>query len=137
MSNEVIETRPTPQAPTVTIEWLREHGACANQLAVARREWGDTIPITAATLERARELQLDVDWWARRWLPAPLRAEYDRQEASLWAEYDRRVAPIWAEYERQRAPLRAEYERQRAPLQAEYDRQAWELLLIAIKEISA
>lgn len=119
MSNEVIETRPTPQAPTVTIEWLCEHGACANQLAVARREWGDTIPITAATLERARELQLDVDWWARRWLPAPLRAEYDRQEASLWAEY-----------ERQAALLRAEYERQAAPLRAEYNRQAEELLLI-------
>jgi len=80
---------------------------------------GDTIPITAATLKRARELQLDVDWWARRWLPAPLRAEYDRQEASLWAEY-----------ERQAALLRAEYERQAAPLRAEYNRQAEELLLI-------
>ena len=105
MSNEVIETRPTPQAPTVTIEWLREHGACANQLAVARREWGDTIPITAATLERARELQLDVDWWARRWLLAPLRAEYDRQEASLWAEYERQAAPLRAEYNRQAEEL--------------------------------
>ena len=69
---------------------------------------GDTLPITAATLKRARELQLDVEWWARRWFQAPL----------------------WAEYERQAALLRAEYERQAAPLRAEYNRQAEELLLI-------
>jgi hypothetical protein len=82
-----------------------------------------------ATLLRAAEVGLDLDWAARQFLPstrraeymsqhAPLRAEYDRQHALLVAEYERQCALLWDDHVRQRAPLWAKYECQRAPLLA-------------------
>jgi hypothetical protein len=112
----------------ITHEWLVEHGACEDQRAVFAAEWPDGVELSEQSLYRAAELGLDLGWLARQYLPTPLWAEYERQEAPLLAEYERQWAPLWAEYQRQRAPLWAEYERQRAPLWAEYQRQRAPLL---------
>jgi len=130
-------TKPGLLIDYITVKTLA--GACPAQLSTFRREWPDGAPLTAATLARARELKLDVEWALSRILSAPLLAEYKRQHApllaeyerqhdALLAEYERQLAPLLAEYERQLAPLLAEYERQRAPLLAEYERQLAPLL---------
>jgi len=139
-------TKPGLLIDYITVKTLA--GACPAQLSTFRREWPDGAPLTAATLARARELKLDVEWALSRILSAPLLAEYKRQHAPLLAEYERQHAPLlaeyerqhdalWAEYERQRAPLLAEYERQLAPLLAEYERQHDALLVKLIEEAFA
>ena len=50
------------QVRTITIEWLKSRNACKDQVAIVKREWGDTIPLTRENLRRAVELQLDLDW---------------------------------------------------------------------------
>ena len=93
-----------------TAETLRAAGACDGQIAVVRATWGDgPIPLTAATISRAAKLGLDLDWWATRWLPAPLSTEYERQVVRLWAEYER---PSHC----QRPPRSLQYRRQAALL---------------------
>ena len=78
----------------ITHEWLVEHGACEDQRAVFAAEWPDGVVLSEQSLYRAAELGLDLWWFARQYLPAPLLAEYERQ-----------VAPLRTEYERQRAPM--------------------------------
>ena len=109
-------------------KWLMRHKACPDAVKIFTDEWPDGAEITAANFWRAHDLRLDLSWFARCFLPAPLLAEYERQEASLLAEYERQRAPLLAEYRRQEASLLAKFERQRTPLLAEYRRQRAPLL---------
>jgi post-segregation antitoxin (ccd killing protein) len=106
----------------ISLYTLRKFGACEEHTALFARTFGDEAALTPENMERAQNAGLDVSWLAGL-LPAPLRAEYERQRGSLRAEYERQRDSLWAEYERQHAPLRAEYERQRGSLRAEYERQ--------------
>mgnify|MGYP001592827337 CR=1 FL=1 len=109
----------------ITAKALREKGACLKQVSLFVSEWPEGGEVTEAGLLRAAKIGLDMGWFARHFLPSPLWAEYERQDAPLWAEYDRQDASLLAEYLRQRAPILAEYKRQNAALiLAEYDRQS-------------
>jgi hypothetical protein len=111
----------------ITHDWLAKHGACEIQRKVFAAEWPDGVVLSEQSLYRAAELGLDLWWFARQYFPAPLLAEYQRQEAPLWTEYERQRALLLAEYERQRASLLAEYERQVAPL-------LWRIARAALEE---
>lgn len=78
----------------ITHDWLAKHGACENQRKVFAAEWPDGVVLSEQSLYRAAELGLDLWWFARQYLPAPLWAEYERQVALLWAEYQRQEAPL-------------------------------------------
>jgi hypothetical protein len=92
----------------ITAELLRSHRACTDQLALFEREFPDGMDTSEATLLRAVEVGLDLNWAACWLLPPLLRAEYQSQHAPLWAEYERQRAPLWAEYLRQCARMLAE-----------------------------
>jgi hypothetical protein len=50
---------------TITVEWLREHHACEERVAVVEQEWGaGEIPLTRDNLLRAAKLMLDLEWLA-------------------------------------------------------------------------
>ena len=71
---------------TVTLAWLREHRACADQVAIFKEEWGESADITRPNLERAAALGLDLYWLAERCLTAPALAEYQRLTAPALAD---------------------------------------------------
>jgi len=104
----------------ITVNDLKEKGACLQQLDVFRAEWPDGGEITLAGLYRAVELKLDLEWFASKFLSSIFLSEYKRQMARLRAEYIRQTAsnssPILAEYKRQMALFIAEYKRQTAPI---------------------
>ena len=110
---------------TITIATAALHDALTErpcrQWDIVEQEWPDEIPLTEATIARARELDLDLAWVGGR-LPEPVWAEYERAIAPAWAEYKRATAPACAEYERAIAPAWAEYERAIAPAWAENER---------------
>ena len=60
---------------TITLAWLREHHACADQVAIFEQEWGKQAELTRSNLERAIELHLDLEWLAPRILTAPALAD--------------------------------------------------------------
>lgn len=48
---------------------LLEHGACRDQVAKFKIEWPDGCDVTEATVARAVELKLDLQWAAQNLLP--------------------------------------------------------------------
>ena len=80
----------------VTAEMLRKEGATCLSLSRFQAEWPNGAEITLENLLRAADLELDLPWWARHFLPTPLRAEFGRQVNPLWVEFSRQVAYlIW------------------------------------------
>ena len=102
----------------LTIEQLIEQRACASQVKLFREMFGRSVNITQKACICVAD-KFDFAWAARKLLPAPALAEYERVRVQAWAEYARVTAPAWAEYERVTAPAWAEYERVRAPAWAE------------------
>ena len=132
----------------ITTEWLREQGACEDQVALFGSLYPQGVELTRISLLAAAEQGLHVDWLighvqlSRRLLAkyqrqvAPLRAEYERQVATLLAEYRRQVVPLLAEYQRHSTPLRVEYERQVATLRVEYERQVAPLRAEYLRQVA-
>jgi len=111
----------------ITVTYLTHLGACPDQVAIVEREWPAGAPIMTASIHKAYQLGLDVEWLARKVLDAPVWAEYERVRAPAWAKYTKVRAPALAEYknvkdERVRAPALAEYMRVKAPALAEYEK---------------
>ena len=92
----------------ISIAWLRERRACAYQVAIVRKEWGDgEIELTETTLFRAAALQLNLDWLARNILLP-----------TFWAKFLRDLAPFLDKLNESLAPLRDKFEMDKARLLA-------------------
>jgi len=114
----------------VTVELLKSHDACQDQVDLFATTFPDGVCVTEAVCLAVAD-KFDFAWAAENLLPpearaeyrakhAPIRAEYKAKSAPIWAEYQAKHAVIWAEYEAKRAPIRAEYEAKDAPILAEY-----------------
>ena len=117
----------------ITLNWLHKHMACEKEVIRFQAEWPEGAELTEANLIKAADMMFDLDWFAKVYLPAPLRTEYKRQETLLWAEYYRQTASLWADYHRQDDPLWAEYKRRAASLWADYHRQIARVLWLIIR----
>ena len=86
----------------VTARQLRNKRPCEDQLLIFTREWPKGVEITPTTLQRAVELQLDLDWFVFNFLPVPAREAYEKATAPAWEAYLKAKAPalhqIIAEY---------------------------------------
>lgn len=68
--------------PRIIAEWLRERGACNDQVAIFAAEWGpDGADWTEANLRRAVALGLDIEWLAETTLSASDRKAFDEAVA--------------------------------------------------------
>ena len=103
----------------ITIELLKKHNACEEQVALFATTFPKGVHVTEAACLAVAD-QFDFQWAADNLLPSDKKAEYMAQRAPISAEYMAQRAPISAEYEAQRASLWAEYEAKRAPLWTEY-----------------
>jgi hypothetical protein len=103
----------------ITPALLRKYRACDEQVAIFETEWPDGTEVTPATVARAIELGLNLEWGVRL-LPPRVRAEYHAKVFPIRAQYAARVAPIWAEYHAKVFPIRAQYAARVAPIWAEY-----------------
>ena len=94
----------------VTAKLLRKHHACEEQVEIFEAEWQDGVKITEASLRRAVELKLDIDWFAQHFLPAsawktydeataPAQKTYNEATAVAWKTYDEATAPAWKTYD--------------------------------------
>ena len=99
---------------TLALSRLEHAGACKEQMDLVRREWPNGIPLSAEIIDRVIELRLDVDWAAKRLLPAQALADYGRVKAQAEADVKPVEAQAWAEFSRVRAEAWADYERVRA-----------------------
>lgn len=78
-----------PRTRYVSIAWLRSQGACPRQVRLAKRAFGDPIPVTPATLGAANAGGLNLWWLFSKVATRAARVEYTRRQN--WAEgYDSR-----------------------------------------------
>ncbi len=80
----------TTEATSTTLHidrrWLKEHGACSDQVDLLTAEWPEGATVTRAVLIRAAELGADLDWFANKILPAPALAAYNAARATALAD---------------------------------------------------
>jgi len=104
----------------VTLEDLRELGACREERQIFAEEWPDGVELTRAALERAVQLDMQIDWWIEeahraghivydRYLLDSRRDLADQAYHTMVnkAQDERAEAeqPIWAEYREKRAAI--------------------------------
>ena len=70
----------------VTVEWLEARGACPEQVATFRKEWGESVLVTWVVLLSAVGLGLDVEWWLRQ-AHKPIYDKYLVPRTLLFGEY--------------------------------------------------
>ena len=91
---------------------LRKLGATCDQVDIFEHEWPHGARVTLKNCRRAAELELDLDWLAVRWLPAPALAAYKKatatpraalEEATPWVVYNKAVTAALAVFDKTRA----------------------------------
>ena len=83
----------------ITMAWLREQGACKDEVARFRRAWPNGVRPNLATARRAARIGFDLGWVAKCLLPARAWAAYEEAVAAARAAYEEAIAPVWAAYE--------------------------------------
>jgi len=133
--------------------------ASESQVKVFERLWPEGAELTEGNLHLAIDNGLNVECWARHFLPAPLwaqfledvapllkqylkaeapfLAQYLKAEAPLWTQFLKDEAPFWAQYEKERAPFLAQYLKDRAPFLAQYLKDRAPLLWKVIQKMQA
>jgi hypothetical protein len=79
----------------LTLATLKRKGACVDQVALFRANFGTQVKVTAMLCEQHAGF-FDWDWSSRNLLSTPFRAEYERATAPFRAEYERARAQAWA-----------------------------------------
>lgn len=118
---------------TVTLEWLEEQGACEKQRLIFEQEWGASVELSLASLKRAVELELDLDWLAEYLLSASALAAYNEATASATADYDEAIAPGRKAYNEAIASAREAYKEATASAREAYNEATVSALWGAIK----
>ena len=110
----------------LTADMLKEKDACNYQVTVFEKEWPDGAEITVEAILRAVELELDLDWFTRQFLPAPVRKAYNEAMTSAQRAYDEVIAPAQKAYDETIAPTWKAYDEAIVP--------AWEEDMAPIQE---
>ena len=74
---------------TISAKRLEMAGACKDQVALFRTEWGDkAIRLTRANWDRAKKIGLD-RLWMYRFLSNAALADYRKVRDAAWADWDK------------------------------------------------
>ena len=82
----------------VTAKQLRDKKACEDQVLVFKKEWPRGVRVTFDSLQRAAELELDLDWFAAAFLPAPAWVDYCKATEIVRADYSTAIAVALVDY---------------------------------------
>ena len=80
----------------VTVEILKEMGAnCQEELTKFQELFPNGAEITLENCLKAVRDGLSIEWFFYRFLPDPIRQEYEKKTGPIWQEYREKVAPIF------------------------------------------
>lgn len=83
------------QAPLqmkITTEMLLAKEACANQVALFRKTFGESADITLGNCLKASSVGLSIGWAAENLLSPPAREAYEEAAAAAWEAYRRDIS---------------------------------------------
>lgn len=86
-------------------QWLKQNGACEKDYVKFCTEWPEGTAVTVAALQRATELELDVEWFAETILPPSVYAEYTAKSDPISSEYKAERLLLWDNYKAKRTLL--------------------------------
>lgn len=93
----------------ITPAVLRKHDACYAQLAVFEEMFPNGCEVTLANCCRAFGAGLDLDWAARKLLPATARKAYVEATVTAWEAHGEARATAWKVYVEARMTAREVY----------------------------
>src|SRR3990167_318597 len=105
---------------TLTIKQLKAQHACANQVALFHKQFGNSTTVTVAKCRKVADL-FDWSWAASHLLSFPAYADYSAKLTPINADYNAKLASINADYNAKLAPIYADYYAKLAPIYADYD----------------
>ena len=79
----------------ITLAMLRQHNACADQVALFQQHFGTEVEITESVCVAVAPL-FDWEWAARHLLTAPAQDAYDKATASAQDAYNKAKARAFA-----------------------------------------
>ncbi len=84
----------------ITVQMLRNAGACREQIEVFEREWGRGGNVTLERCLRAAALHLDFDWASKRFLRAPAEEAFRKAIDQAKEAYRKAIAPAKEAYQK-------------------------------------
>ena len=93
----------------ITARQLRAREACKRQVAIFKKEWPRGVRVTFDSLQRAAELELDLDWFADTFIPISAQAAYWKATAAAWPDFRKARDSAWAAYRNTRGSLLADF----------------------------
>ena len=94
---------------TITAAWLESHDACRGQVELFERTWPKGVVVTQKTLASSAKAGLNLDWLAKRIIPASVYSKYlvDRDVLNA-AHLEKRIL-VSAKYQAGRMLLYTNY----------------------------
>ena len=105
----------------VTATLLRSKYASKYQVVTFEEEWPDGCHLTRGVLERAVQLNLDLDWFARNFLDSEARKVYDAAMAEAQKGFDAAMAEARKVYDAAMAEPRKGFDAAMAEPQKGFD----------------
>ena len=104
----------------ITLAQLKKLGACEDQVALFRNNFGEEVEATEALCVKHAQ-KFNWNWAANNLLSAPARRAYDEAMASAQQAYEEATAPAQRAYEEATAPARRAYDEATASAQQAYE----------------
>ena len=103
----------------ITLEQLKEHNACVQQLHLFKELFGEEVKVT---VEKCLEYYNKFDWvWAAKHLLSDeLFKEYKKIEQLAWEEYFNILQPTYKKYLKNKVLVEKEYRETMQPIWEEY-----------------
>ncbi len=93
----------------IDADWLKQRNACAEDLAAFEKEWPDGVDVTAASVLRAADLDMNLGWFAKKVLSVSDYWSFVIRNDPMWcvyaAEPDFLQPDIWGVYKVARAKI--------------------------------
>ena len=89
---------------TITLQQLRDHNACASQVALFQKYFGSEVELTSEVVRKYAQ-EFDISWCAQNLLTSELYERYYEAIAIAWKQYDDARAIAWKQYNEARAIL--------------------------------
>ena len=89
---------------TITLQQLRDHNACASQVALFRKYFGTEVELTPEVVQKYAS-EFDIDWCAQNLLTPELYERYYEATAIAEKQYNEAIAIARKQYDEARAIL--------------------------------
>ena len=84
----------------LTYKELKAKDPCNDQFEIYKANFPNNCKVTKRGILKAVELNLDLDWFANKFLPAPAWKACNKATEPAWEAYQKATEPAWEAYQK-------------------------------------